>query len=95
MTCPYCGHLAMPLWRKCTLGPETALACSNCGKKVSVPWVAVIAATPIALGIVAAVRFEAPWSIVGPIAGVIAYISLQRWVVPLVGREESIGGGGA
>ena len=45
----------MPFWRKCILSPDTTVACSNCKKKVSVPWAAVFAAVPIALGIVAAV----------------------------------------
>ena len=79
----------MPLWRKCVLGPESSVACASCGKKVSVPWAAVIAATPIALGIVAAVRLDAPWSIAGAISGALAYVALQHWVVPLVGRESA------
>jgi hypothetical protein len=88
MRCPYCGSVAMPWWRKCILGPESSVACASCGKKVSVPWAAVLAATPIALGIVAAVRLDAPWSIAGALGGVLAYVALQRWVVPLVGREQ-------
>ena len=76
----------MPLWRKCILGPEAAVACSSCGRQVGVPWGAVAAAAPIALGIVAAVRLDAPWSVVGFIAGLTAYVALQRWIVPLVRR---------
>ena len=37
--------------------------------------------------LVSAVRLDAPWSVLGPIASVLAYVALQRWVVPLEGRE--------
>jgi DNA-directed RNA polymerase subunit RPC12/RpoP len=75
--CPYCGQAAMKLWRKCILGPETAVPCANCGRRVSVPWGAIAAATPIALGIVAAVRLPAPWSVAGLVGGLAAMLQFS------------------
>ena len=56
-------------------------------RKVGVPWLAVAAAVPIALGVVGAVRLSAPWSIVSLAVGILAYVVLQQFVVPLVGRD--------
>ena len=77
----------MTLWRKCILGPETAVACAKCGKKVGVPWGAIAAAIPVALGILAAVRLPVPWSIAGAVGGVLGYIVIQRYLVPMVKRD--------
>jgi hypothetical protein len=77
----------MPLWRKCVLGPDTPIACAACGRAVGVPWIAVAAAIPIALGIVAAVRWPLPWSVAGLVAGLMLYVAIQRYAVPLVGRD--------
>jgi hypothetical protein len=78
----------MSFVRKCVLSPDQAIPCGSCGKKVSVPWVAVGAAIPVALGIIAAIRLPPPWNVLGALSSVIAYGGLQRWVVPLVGRER-------
>ncbi len=77
----------MSFVRKCVLSPDQWIPCDSCGKKVSVPWVAVAAAIPVAFGIIAAIRIPLPWNVVGGLSGLIAYGVLQRWVVPLVGRE--------
>ena len=77
----------MSFVRKCVLSPDQSIPCDACGKKVSVPWVAIAAATPVALGIIAAIRSPPPWNVVAGLSGLIAYGVLQRWVVPLVGRE--------
>jgi len=87
MSCPYCHRRAIPLWRKCVLGPDTPIACAACGKAVGVPWIAVAAAIPIALGIVAAVRWPLPWSVTGLAAGLMLYVALQRYAVPLAARD--------
>ena len=86
-TCPYCHRFAMSFWRKCILGPEAAVPCTSCGKKVGVPWAAVAAAVPIALGLVGATRLPLPWSVASAIGSVAIYIGLQRYAVPLVGRD--------
>jgi hypothetical protein len=78
----------MPFWRKCILSPDTTVPCLNCNKKVSVPWVAVIAAVPIALGIVAAVSLSGPTSYAGLLAGFVAYFALQRYAVPVIPRDQ-------
>jgi hypothetical protein len=77
----------MSFVRKCLLSPDQSIPCDSCRKKVSVPWVALCAAIPVAVGIVAAIRIPLPWNVLGALSGVIAYGVLQRWVVPLVGRE--------
>ena len=87
MTCPSCGRAAMTLWRKCILGPETAIPCASCGKKVSVPWGAVAAAVPVALGLIAAVQLPMPWSIAATVGGVLGYVAIQRYLVPIVDRS--------
>jgi hypothetical protein len=86
MICPYCKKTALTLGQKCLLGPEKAVACLSCGKSVGVPWIAVAAAIPIALGIVAAVKLPMPWAIVGLFVGLLAYVLLQLYVVPMIGR---------
>jgi len=87
MSCPYCHQRAMSIWRKCVLGPETSVPCLSCQRKVGIPWAAVAAAVPIALGILAAVRLPVPWSIGSLAAGTLAYIALQQFLVPIVGRD--------
>jgi hypothetical protein len=87
LACPYCHGRALDLWRKAWLGPETARPCATCGKPVGVPWIAVACAVPLALAIVAAVRLPAPVGIACAVSGVASYFALQRWVVPLQGRE--------
>ena len=77
----------MTLWRKCFLGPETSVPCASCGRKVSVPWGTIAAATPVALGIVAAVRLSQPWSAAGLVGGLAAYVAIQWYLVPVVGRD--------
>jgi hypothetical protein len=77
----------MRLWRKCVLGPETSVGCLSCQRKVGVPWGAVMAAVPLALGIFGSVRLSAPWSIASLVAAILAYIALQHFFVPVVGRD--------
>jgi len=77
----------MTLFRKCILSPDSVVACASCGRKVGVPWLAIGAAAPVALGIVAIIRLAVPWSIAGAVGGLVAYIGIQRFVVPVVGRD--------
>jgi hypothetical protein len=39
------------------------------------------------MGILAAIKLDAPWNIVGAIAGAGTYVAIQMWVVPVSGRE--------
>jgi len=77
----------MTLWLKCILGPEKTVACASCRRKVGVPWGAVAAALPVAVGLVIGLRLEPPWSIVAITGGIVVYVALQRFVVPLVARD--------
>ena len=87
LTCPYCKQPAMTLFRKCILSPDSGVACASCGRKVGVSWLASGAAAPVALGIVAAIKLAVPWSVAGAIGGLVAYVGIQRFIVPLVGRD--------
>jgi len=87
LTCPYCKQPALTLFRKCILSPDSVVACISCGRKVGVPWLAIGAAAPVALGIVAAIKLSVPWSITGAVVGLVAYVGIQRFVVPIVGRD--------
>ena len=77
----------MSIWRKCILGPEKAVACLSCGRMVGVPWGALAAAIPVALGIVATIKISLPWSIAAFFGSVLAYFFLQLYAVPVVGRD--------
>jgi hypothetical protein len=68
------------------LGPEATVACAACGRPVGVPWLASLAAIPVALGIVGAVQLPRPWGVACLLGGVGAYAALQRFVVPLERR---------
>ena len=77
----------MTLFRKCILSPDSVVACASCGRNVGVPWLAIGAAAPVALSIIAAIKLAVPWSIAGAVGGLIAYVGIQRFVVPVVGRD--------
>ena len=83
-TCPYCRDRAMSFWRKCVISPDAAVTCASCAREVSVPWLAALAAVPVALGLLAAVRLPLPLSVGGAAAGVVAYLLLQRFAIPLI-----------
>lgn len=36
--CPHCGRATIPLWRRFCLGPAWPTVCSDCGRRVGVPW---------------------------------------------------------
>ena len=77
----------MSIWQKCILGPEKSVPCKSCGRSVGVPFGAVAAAAPIALGIVGAVKLPTPWSVASFVGGLVVYLVLQQFVVPVVGRQ--------
>ena len=77
----------MSIWRKCLLGTDKSVSCISCGRSVGVPFGAVLAAAPIALGIAGLVKLSMPWSIASLVGGLMTYFVLQLYVVPVVGRE--------
>jgi hypothetical protein len=48
----------------------------------------VLAAVPIAFGIIGATLLPQPWSIASAIGGLAIYIGIQRYAVPLEGRDK-------
>ena len=54
LECPNCHHRTISLWRKMVLGPARAIECSNCGSRISVPYLAMLASIPFLLALVAA-----------------------------------------
>ena len=54
LECPNCHQKAIAVWRKMCLGPGRAISCPNCGSRLSVPWLAMLAVFPFAFGFIAA-----------------------------------------
>ena len=46
LECPHCGKAGISLMRKMCLGPSVPATCKACGKKVGVPWAAMLAGIP-------------------------------------------------
>jgi len=78
----------MSFWQKCVLSPDAGVACSSCGTELTVPWLAVLSAVPVALGLIAAIRLPLGFGIPSALLGLLVYGALQRWVVPLITRKH-------
>jgi len=87
LTCPYCAIKAISLWRKCVLGSDAAVPCASCGKLLGIPWLASLAALPLALGIFGVVTLPLPWFILSVVGARRAYLAIQRFLVPLIPRD--------
>ena len=73
--------------RKSFLGPALSSPCSHCGKRVSVPWLAVGAVVPFVVGIRLAVYLGYSWqAALVVLAGVGAMFAVHAFLVPLVPR---------
>ena len=56
--CPHCGEPGVSKMRKMFLGPAIPATCKACGKKVGVPYTAMLAALPFFIAIVASAFVE-------------------------------------
>ena len=54
LECPNCHQKTIPVWRKMFLGPASRVTCSNCGSRISVSYVALLAGIPFLIALVAA-----------------------------------------
>lgn len=50
--CPHCHKTGISLWGKLSLGPAIPTTCSQCGKKVGVPYYSLLAAVPFVISII-------------------------------------------
>jgi DNA-directed RNA polymerase subunit RPC12/RpoP len=88
LTCPYCSGQAMTLARKMWLGPATSTACKNCGKKVSVPFSAMVEVVPFGAAILAAPFLGSiSGAVVVVITGLAAMTAIHLYLVPVAPRS--------
>jgi endogenous inhibitor of DNA gyrase (YacG/DUF329 family) len=87
LDCPHCGKQGITLTRKIWLGPAARATCRACGKKVSVPYTAMLAHVPFVAAILFAPVAEPFWLKVALLAGGFTLMSVvhMRWV-PLAKR---------
>lgn len=82
LNCPHCGNPTISILRKMCLGPAIPTTCKACGKKVGVPYIAILAIIPLFLAILISTFVVSPafkiaiWIAGGVIMGII-YI---KWV---------------
>jgi transcription elongation factor Elf1 len=82
LNCPHCGKQGISTLRKMFLGPAVPATCKACGKKVGVPYTAMLATIPFLTAILASafvetVALKAALWIVGAIVMSIIH---KRWV---------------
>ncbi len=85
LECPACHQKTIPVWRKMCLGPATSTSCSNCAKRISVPYSGMWTIIPF-LVVFAASQFVP--SAAASVALILAGIALMCWLnykyVPLI-----------
>lgn len=47
LDCPHCGNPGVSFLRKMYMGPAISAACRSCGKRVGVPYTAMLAIIPL------------------------------------------------
>ncbi|MFO7916335.1 MAG: hypothetical protein R6U43_11685 [Candidatus Krumholzibacteriales bacterium] len=87
LRCPNCGNPGISILRKMCLGPALPATCKSCGKKVGVPYTAMLAVIPFVAAILGAAFVEPlTFKAVLWVSGfVLMNIIHMRWV-PLVPR---------
>ena len=87
LQCPQCGKPGISILRKLCLGPLMPATCKACGRKVGVPYIAMLALTPFYATIIASQLVEplafkfAIWSV-----GLIVMSIIYVCCVPLESR---------
>lgn len=56
--CPICHKLGISFWRKLCLGPALPTTCSQCGKKVGVPYYSLVASVPFVISLIYLYMFK-------------------------------------
>jgi len=85
--CPHCGQPGISEIRKMCLGPAVPATCKACGKKVGVPYTAILAATPFLVAVVASALIG-PWVVKGLVllVGALAMSVIHMKWIPLEPR---------
>ncbi len=82
LDCPHCGKRGISVMRKMFLGPALPATCKACGKKVGVPYIAMLAVIPFLVGIVGS-AFVEPFALKAALwvgGGVVMGVCHMRWV---------------
>lgn len=82
LTCPHCGKTGISVLRKMFLGPAAPATCKACGKKVGVPYTAMLALIPGVAGILGS-TFVEPFALKAALwvgGSVVTIIWYTRWV---------------
>ena len=86
--CPHCGQQAISELRKLLIGPAVPARCRACGKKVGVPYSAMLAVIPFAAAILAAQVVDSRELIIALwVLGFVAMAVIHLLCVPLVSKE--------
>jgi predicted RNA-binding Zn-ribbon protein involved in translation (DUF1610 family) len=87
LDCPHCGKPGISVMRKMCLGPAVPATCEACGKKVGVPYMAMLAGIPFLAAIVGSELVE-PFALKTAflIGGFVVMAVIQMRWVPLEAR---------
>jgi len=88
LSCPSCGALSIPAFRKFRIGPLTYTRCTACNAKISVPWFAVFAGLPFVGAILLAPHLLSFW-LAGTaiVSGFVLYAVIHQRYVPLITKK--------
>jgi len=88
LECPNCHQQAISMWQKMCLGPGRAIPCPQCGSRLSVPYWAMLAVIPFAIGFIAAQLVGS--AAVGVVLVVLGFL-VMAWIhyqfVPLIVKK--------
>ena len=82
LNCPHCGKPGISVMRKMYLGPAVPATCKACGKKVGVPYMAMLATLPLLVPIFGSSLVE-PFALKAALwigAFVVTAVIYVRWV---------------
>ena len=87
LNCPHCGKPGISAMRKMCLGPAVPATCKACGKKVGVPYTAMLAIVPFLAAIFGSVLVE-PFALKAAlwIGGIVVMAVIHMRWVPLEPR---------